>query len=51
MNIAEGSLEERRYYLILANDLNYADTSRLTTQLEEVSRFLNAYTQAILSSI
>jgi four helix bundle protein len=26
MNIAEGSLEECRYYLILANDLGYGNT-------------------------
>ena len=28
-NIAQGSLEERRYYLILARDLNYGDVSHL----------------------
>ncbi len=27
LNIAQGSLEESRYYLILANDLEYGDTS------------------------
>lgn len=43
MNMAEASLEETRYYLILAQDLGYGDTSRLTTSLEEVSRLLNAY--------
>jgi four helix bundle protein len=47
MNIAQASLEECRYYLILANDLGYADTSALATQLEEVSRLLDAYTRAI----
>jgi four helix bundle protein len=26
LNIAQGSLEESRYYLILAKDLSYADT-------------------------
>src|SRR6266487_1842352 len=50
MNIAEASLEESRYYLILAQDLGYGDTSSLTTALEEVSRLLNAYTKAILAS-
>jgi four helix bundle protein len=29
MNIAQGSLEECRYYLILAKDLDYGDTSIL----------------------
>ena len=50
MNMAEGSLEESRYYLILAQDLGYGDTSRLTTSLDEVSRLLNAYATAILAS-
>ena len=50
MNMAEASLEESRYYLILAKDLGYGDTSNLTTLLEEVSRLLNAYASAILAS-
>ena len=50
MNMAEASLEESRYYLILAQDLGYGDASSLTTSLEEVSRLLNAYTKAILTS-
>ena len=51
MNIAHGSLEECRYYLILAADLGYADTSKLLESLEQVSRLLHAYTQAILNSV
>jgi len=50
MNMAEGSVEECRYYLILANDLSYGDTGQITALLEEVSKLLNAYTGAILSS-
>ena len=50
MNIAEGSLEECRYYLILANDLGYGDTDALNAALEETSRLLNAYSAAILTS-
>jgi len=50
MNIAEGSIEECRYYLILAKDLGYGDTEDLTAALEEVSRLLNAYAGAILTS-
>ena len=50
MNIAEGSLEEIRYYLLLAQDLGYGQTEELRTLLEQVSRLLNAYTRAILSS-
>ena len=50
MNMAEGSIEECRYYLILANDLGYGDTATAHCFLEEVSRLLNAYAAAILSS-
>jgi len=50
MNIAQGSLEESRYYLILAKDLGYGDTLELTSQLEEVSKMLEAYFSSILSS-
>src|SRR5947208_12717014 len=50
MNLAEGSVEECRYYLILAKDLGYGDTERITTSLEEVSRLLSAYAAAILAS-
>jgi four helix bundle protein len=49
MNIAEGSLEESRYYLILAQDLGYGDTAKLASAAEEVSRLLGAYTAAILT--
>lgn len=49
MNIAEASLEEARYYLILAEDLGYGQTAKLATEAEEVSRLLNAYTAALLS--
>jgi four helix bundle protein len=45
-NIAQGSLEECRYYLILANDLEYGDTGVLSTGLEEVSKMLDAYMRA-----
>jgi four helix bundle protein len=50
MNIAEGSLEECRYFLILAHDLGYGDTHQLSAALEEVSRLLNAYHTAIRTS-
>jgi four helix bundle protein len=50
MNMAEASLEESRYYLILSQDLGYGDTSNLMASLEEVSRLLNAYASAILAS-
>lgn len=50
MNIAEGSVEECRYFLILAKDLGYGDVEKLSTMLEEVSRLLGAYAAAILAS-
>jgi len=50
LNMAEGSVEECRYFLILAKDLGYADTQKLFATLEEVSRLLSAYTAAILAS-
>src|SRR5689334_5893989 len=51
MNLAEASLEESRYYLILARDLGYGETDELSGVAEEVSRLLVAYTAAILSSV
>ena len=49
MNIAQGTLEECRYYLILSQDLEYLDTSEMMRQLEEVSKMLNAYAKSILT--
>lgn len=49
-NIAQGSLEESRYYLILAKDLGYGDSSKLMQQLEDVSKLLEVYTNTILGS-
>ena len=49
-NIAPGSLEECRYYFILAHDLGFADTNRLLSALDEVSRMLEAYIRAIRGS-
>jgi four helix bundle protein len=50
MNLAEGSLEESRYYLVLARDLGYGQTDELQTLLEEVNRLLNSYARSILAS-
>lgn len=50
MNISQGSLEECRYYLILAQDLGYGDAGPLMTQLEEVSKLLESYSRAIVAS-
>lgn len=50
MNIAQGSLEECRYYLILAKELGYGESASLLSQVEEVSKLLEAYSSAILNS-
>jgi len=50
MNIAQESLEECRYYLILSRDLGYISTSKLMSQLEEVSKLLAAYSKSILTT-
>jgi four helix bundle protein len=50
MNISQGSIEECRYYPILARDLDYGDSQPLSNQLEEVSKILEAYTAAIIAS-
>ena len=49
-NIAQGSLEESRYFMILACDLGYADVRDAQDKLEEVSRLLDAYYRTILNS-
>ena len=51
LNIAEGSLEECRYYLILAHGPNYGASEDLQVQLDEVGRILAAYTKAILAPV
>ena len=50
MNIAQGSIEECRYYLILAKDLGYGDNIELLGRLEEVSKMLHKYISSILGS-
>ena len=50
-NIAQGSIEECRYYLILAKDLGYADPTELDQKLQEVSRLLEGYIKAIQESM
>lgn len=48
-NIAQGSLEEVHYYLILSKDLGYADTKSLLVAYDEVARLLHGSAKAILS--
>ena len=49
-NIAQGSLEECRYYLLLAKDLGYSDTSNLSDHAEEISKLLTAYINSLSKS-
>src|SRR5258708_8182402 len=49
MNVAEGSVDESRYYRTLAADLGYGQTHELLNALEEVSRLLNSYARSILA--
>ena len=51
MNIAQGSLEECRYYLILCQDLGYGANDPLKRQLDEVGRMLSAYMKGILAPV
>jgi four helix bundle protein len=51
LNIAQGSLEEVRYYLILSGDLGYPTDPSLSIDAEEVGRMLDTYRRRIVSSI
>jgi four helix bundle protein len=46
-NIAQGSLSETEYYLILAKDLEYYETTALMERANEVGRLLESYIKAI----
>ncbi len=46
-NIAQGSLEECRYYLILARDLRYGEVEELQRDAEIISKMLDRYISAI----
>ena len=50
LNIAQGSTEECRYYLILAKDLGYGDDPAADGLLDEVGRLLVAYAKGIARS-
>ncbi|MEI6500849.1 MAG: four helix bundle protein [Armatimonadota bacterium] len=48
MNQAQGSLEECKYYLILARDLGYKGGEACPALADEVGRLLQAYHDAIV---
>jgi four helix bundle protein len=49
-NIAQGSLEEVRYYLILIADLHYAEIGALLKEVDEIGKLLDRYINAIRST-
>ena len=52
-NIAQGSLEECRYYIILSKDLGYINEESyefLATTIEECSKTLNAYCKGVVDN-
>ena len=54
LNIAQGSLEECRYYILLSYDLNYIDKdiyNIMNASIEETSKLLNAYYRGIKERI
>ena len=50
LNISEGSLDECRYYLILAHDLGLLEKQSLWERSNQVARLLNGYRSAIVAS-
>ena len=50
-NIAQCSLSECRYYLLLTNDLKYSPIEKIGLHLEEVSKLLNSYQRAIARDV
>ena len=49
-NMAQGSLEECRYYIILSHDIGYYNdetTNKMWNKIETASAVLNSYCQAI----
>ncbi|MGI8468614.1 MAG: four helix bundle protein [Pyrinomonadaceae bacterium] len=46
-NIAQGSLEECRYYLILTQDLSYGEVKELKVNAEKISKMLDSYMRKI----
>lgn len=50
LNIAQGSSEECRYYLILSKDLDYGADRNADALLDDVTRLLVAYAKGIVRS-
>ncbi|MBZ0184227.1 MAG: four helix bundle protein [Melioribacteraceae bacterium] len=53
LNIAKGSLEELKYFIILSADLTYISTeeqNKLEAAAEEVSKILYSFTKSLTES-
>jgi four helix bundle protein len=50
LNMAQGSLEESRYYLILASDLGIADLTAAESLVDECSRMIEAFCRTLRNS-
>ncbi|MBL7833770.1 MAG: four helix bundle protein [Cyclobacteriaceae bacterium] len=48
-NIAQGSLSETEYFLLLSQDLRYGDMKELLGKADEVGRILGSYIRAVKS--
>ncbi|PLX17149.1 MAG: hypothetical protein C0599_14160 [Salinivirgaceae bacterium] len=51
MNISQGSLEETRYFLILARDLGYGEIEQLSNTAQEVSKLIESYMSKLRQSL
>lgn len=51
LNVAQSSLEECRYYLILSKDLGYCGPASENRLLEQVSKLLERYSNRVLASL
>ncbi|HEU5289981.1 MAG TPA: four helix bundle protein [Cyclobacteriaceae bacterium] len=47
LNIAQGSLSETEYFLMLASDLKYSDMANQQALADQVGRLLESYVKAI----
>jgi len=51
LNMAQASLEETSYQLILARDLGYGEIEEIWEKYEDVSKLLNRYESSIRSRL
>jgi four helix bundle protein len=50
LNIAQGSLDELKYYIILSHDLGYISEDKIEGLIEEVSKLIEGYSNGIRNS-